>query len=79
MPNGLSADVAPALAVEELEPPPVAQDDNGTKAAAAKEPVSRVRRPNDVFSIESPQFAPAPAEQQRASGVDRVMPSPYDR
>jgi hypothetical protein len=79
MPNGLSADDAPALALDELVPPPVAQDDNGTKAAAAKEPVSRVRRPNDVFSIESPQFAPAPAEQQQASGFDRVMPSPYDR
>jgi hypothetical protein len=79
MPNGLSAELAPALAVEELEPPPVAQDANGTKAAAAKEPVSRVRRPNDVFSIDSPQFAPAPAEQQRATGQARVMPSPYNR
>jgi hypothetical protein len=65
MPNGLSADFAPALVVDDDDvPPPVAHDANGTKAAAANEPVSRVRRPNDVFSIESPQFAPAPAEQQ---------------
>src|SRR5665647_1243686 len=75
-PNGLSADDAPALALDEPVPPPVAHDDNGTSAAAARDPVSRVRRANDVFSMDTPQFAPAPAEQQRAPGVDRVMPSP---
>jgi hypothetical protein len=68
MPNGLSAELAPALALDVPVLPPVAQDANGTNAAAAKEPVIRVRRPNDVFSIDSPQLAPAPAEQQRATG-----------
>src|SRR5664279_4630623 len=78
MPNGLSADDAPALALDELEPPPVAQDANGTKAAAAKEPVIRVLRPNDLFSIDSPQFATGPCRSAGGpSGPSFwVMPSP---